>query len=78
MDHDFSPSDQRCVHCGTKREHHEAAAQPCPRRSAVAAEAARPEPFLRTPAADDIDAIYTRIQELRAGSIVKEPEEAAC
>jgi hypothetical protein len=64
MEHEFSDADDRCIHCGTLKEHHERTPQPCPYRAAPSD--LRPEPSLRVPAADDSDTISARIKELRA------------
>jgi hypothetical protein len=64
-EHVFSPMDNRCIHCGTTKEHHERTPQPCPRR-AEAPSSLRPEPAERKLAADDADTIHARLQELRA------------
>jgi hypothetical protein len=64
-EHDFSPSDQRCIHCGTLREHHENKPQLCPRR-VEAPTSLCPEPAQREYAADDQNTIADRLAELHA------------
>lgn len=67
MDHEFSSTDQRCVHCGTLRAQFDAAPEknPCPRRGPEPS-GVRPEPTARRYAVDDSDTISARLAELRA------------
>ncbi len=62
-DHEFSETDQRCVHCGTLKAQHEQKAQPCPRASNSSE--LRPEPAVRRYAVNDIDTIHARLAELK-------------
>lgn len=64
-DHEFADGTaiDRCVHCGTIYEQHQHSPQPCVPH--VRGETLMPEPALRIRAADDTDAIYDRIVELR-------------
>jgi len=61
-EHEMSPGNPRCIHCGTLFANHAIKPQPCvPRWSGP--DALRPEPARRVYASEDIDAIYLRLKE---------------
>jgi hypothetical protein len=65
LEHESSPGNPRCIHCGTLFANHAKVPQPCvPRWSGT--EALRPEPARREYAIDDIETIHARLVELEA------------
>jgi hypothetical protein len=64
-EHEWSPGNPRCIHCGTPSAIHSQQPQPCvPRWSQT--EALRPEPARREYAIDAVDTIHARLAELEA------------
>lgn len=65
IEHESSPGNPRCIHCGTLFANHAIKPQPCvPRWSQT--EKLRPEPSRREYAVHAADEIHARILELRA------------
>lgn len=68
IEHEWSPGNPRCLHCGTLAEHHARTAQTCVPRRGQAELHLRPEPVRRVYASEDWDTINVRLNELRAAS----------